>query len=70
MTQNELREKIRFLHIEEGISLQTIASKSGINNSHLGKWLKGSYELGENSFSKVLEAYNRFYKRMEADYNE
>jgi hypothetical protein len=36
----------------------------------LGKWLNETYDLGENSFLKVLEAYNRFYKRMEAENDE
>lgn len=70
MTQEELKKKIKFLHCCVGITIQSISKTSGVDNSHIGKWLKGTYELGEKSFQKLLSAYNRYYKEMEVNFDE
>lgn len=60
-----LQEKIIYLHEELGTPYSFIAEKSGISNTHLCLWLKGSKRLSEATLATVREKYEELRRKAE-----
>ena len=53
------RERVKDLRMERGLSLSELASRVGCNETTLGRYERGDYDINEESYSNFDKIYSK-----------